>query len=243
MHVFFSGIGGTGISSLALIAHKAGYEVSGSDARPSGYLEYLAKHGVTDTHIGVDAEFIAQVHAKDPIDWYVYGSAQPMDFPNHPEFDFCKQHGIKMSKRDEFLNKLIQDKGLKLVAIAGTHGKTTTTAMATWVFKKLDIPLSYSGGTKLSFGEVGDFDPASKYFVYEADEYDHNFLSFYPEVALISGIDYDHADIYPTRESYEEAFSEFFEQSNKVVLWLDDAEKLGLEAEPKYTILDRGEPA
>jgi UDP-N-acetylmuramate--alanine ligase len=243
MHIYFSGIGGTAISSLALIAHKAGYDVSGSDARPSGYLKYLADHGVTNTHIGVDDDFIAKVHAQQPIDWYVYGSAQPIDFPNHPEFEFCKQHDIKMSKRDELLNKIIQDKGLKLIAVAGTHGKTTTAAMATWVFKQLGMPISYSGGAKLSFGDVGEYNPESKYFIYEADEYDRNFLGFYPELALISGVDYDHPDIYPTRESYEEAFLEFFDQSNKVVIWHNDAEQLGLQAEPKFNILDQGDPS
>jgi UDP-N-acetylmuramate--alanine ligase len=239
MHIYFSGIGGTAISSLALIAHEAGYKVSGSDARPSGYLKYLADHGVTDTHIGVDADFIARVHSQEPIDWYVYGSAQPMDFPDHPEFEFCRSQGIKMSKRDEFLSKIIQDKNLKLIAVAGTHGKTTTTAMAVWIFKRLSIPLSYSGGAKLSFGDVGEYDPKSKYFVYEADEYDRNFLSFYPEMSLISGIDYDHPDIYPTRESYEEAFLEFLDQSNHVVIWHDDAERLGIEAGHKFMVLDK----
>lgn len=242
-HIFFSGIGGTAISSLALIAHQAGYDVSGSDARPSGYLKYLADHGVTNTHIGVDDDFIAKVHAQQPIDWYVYGSAQPMDFPNHPEFEFCRQHGIKMSKRDELLNKIIQDKGLKLIAVAGTHGKTTTAAMATWVFKQLNLPISYSGGAKLSFGDVGEYNPESEYFIYEADEYDRNFLGFYPELALISGIDYDHPDIYPTRQSYDEAFLEFFDQSNQVVIWHNDAEQLGIEASHQYTILDKHDPA
>lgn len=243
MHIYFSGIGGTAISSLALIAHEAGYSVSGSDARPSAYLDYLAKHGVTDTHIGVDVDFIAQVHAKQPIDWFVYGSAQPIDFPNHPEFEFCRQHGIRMSKRDELLGMIIKDKELKLIAIAGTHGKTTTTAMAVWVFKQLGIPVSYSGGAKLSFGDVGEFNVQSQYFIYEADEYDRNFLGFYPELALISGIDYDHPDIYPTRQSYEEAFLEFFDQTDKVVIWQDDAERLAIEALPKYTVLDQTDPA
>ncbi|HET7528734.1 MAG TPA: Mur ligase domain-containing protein [Candidatus Saccharimonadales bacterium] len=243
MHVYFSGIGGTAISSLALIAYEAGYTVSGSDARPSAYLDYLAKHGVTDTHIGVDADFIAQVHARQPIDWFVYGSAQPIDFPDHPEFDFCRQNGIRMSKRDELLGKIIKDKRMKLIAVAGTHGKTTTTAMATWVFKKLDVPVSYSGGAKLSFGDVSEFSPESRYFVYEADEYDRNFLGFYPAISMISGIDYDHPDVYPTRQSYEEAFLEFFEQSDQVVIWHDDAERLAIEAGPKYSILDRTDPA
>jgi UDP-N-acetylmuramate--alanine ligase len=243
MHIYFSGIGGTAISSLALIAHEAGYEVSGSDARPSGYLEYLKEHGISNTHIGVDGDFIAAAHAKNPIDWFVYGSAQPMDFPDHPEFDFCRRNGIKMSKRDEFLSQLIKDKNLKLIAVAGTHGKTTTTAMATWVFKSLGTPLSYSGGAKLSFGDVSKFDPASQYFVYEADEFDRNFLSFYPEVSLISGIDWDHPDIYPTREGYLAAFSEFIEQTSHTFIWNADAQQLGLDASPEITVLDAEDPA
>jgi len=242
MHVYFSGIGGTGISSLALIAQKAGYEVSGSDARPSQYLKYLADHGVTNTHIGVDRGFIASVHAKHPIDWFVYGSAQPMDFPDHPEFAFCQEMGIKQSKRDEFLSQLITKNGLKLVAIAGTHGKTTTTAMAVWVFKQLGIPLSYSGGAKLSFGDQAEFDRSSQYFIYEADEYDRNFLSFHPEITLISGIDWDHPDIYPSREAYYQAFNEFISQSHQAVIWQNDAERLGLSQRDKILILDPKNP-
>jgi len=242
MHIFFSGIGGTAISSLALLAHEAGYQVSGSDARPSQYLEYLKEHGVTDTHMGVDKDFIAQIHAKNPIDWYVYGSAQPMDFPDHPEFEFCEQNHIKMSKRDEFLSKLIKDKGLSLIAIAGTHGKTTTTAMVTWVFKQSGLPLSYSGGAKLSFGDVGEYNAQSKYFVYEADEYDRNFLSFSPDISLISGVDYDHPDIYPTRQEYYDAFRQFLDQSQKVVMWDDDAKILGVENKDKSQILKHDDP-
>ena len=242
MHIYFSGIGGTAISSLALIAHEAGYEVSGSDARPSQYLDYLKQHGITNTHMGVDAEFISSVQSQNPIDWFVYGSAQPMDFPDHPEFEFCRQNGIKMSKRDEFLSQLIKDKGLKLIAIAGTHGKTTTTAMATWVFKSLGVPISYSGGAKLSFGDLAEFDPSAKHFVYEADEYDRNFLSFYPEIALISGIDWDHPDIYPTQEGYLAAFQEFIDQSSHSFLWNDDAQLLGLEASDSITPIDEHNP-
>lgn len=242
MHVYFSGIGGTGISSLALIAHEAGYDVSGSDARPSQYLEYLRGRGVINTHMGVDADFIASVHAKNPIDWFVYGSAQPMDFPDHPEFEFCRQNGIKMSKRDEFLSQLIKDKKLKLIAIAGTHGKTTTTAMATWLFKSFGVPVSYSGGSKLSFGDVAEYDPQAEYFIYEADEYDRNFLSFYPELALISGVDWDHPDIYPTREGYLAAFKEFIDQSARTFIWKDDAQTLGLEASDTVIPIDDQDP-
>lgn len=239
MHVFFSGIGGTGISSLALIAKEAGYEVSGSDARPSQYLDYLKKHGVNNTYVGLSREQIAAVHAKKPIDWYVYGSAQVMDFPDNPEMAFCQESGIKTTKRDEFLNEIITSKKLKMIAIAGTHGKTTTTSMAIWAFKQSGIPVSYSVGGKISFGDIGEYNQKSEHFVYEADEFDRNFLSFYPEVSMITGVDWDHPDIYPTRENYNQAFVEFIEQSNKVVAWQDDIEKLNLQPDSKFSVLAR----
>lgn len=238
MHVYFSGIGGTAIGPLALIAKSAGHEVSGSDARDSDYIRYLRQKGLDDIHIGQDGNQIASVHAKKPIDWFVYSSALPLTNPNHPELKFCQQHKIKTSKRDEFLSGLIKEKGLKLIAVTGTHGKTTTTAMAVWLFKQLGKPISYSVGAKLSFGEMGEFDPAGRYFVYEADEYDRNFLSFYPQAALISGLDWDHPDIYPTRESYYSAFLEFIGQSQQTVLWHNDAEKLALKSSDNLTVLD-----
>ncbi len=238
MHVFFSGIGGTAIGPLALIAKEAGHEVSGSDAHDSNYIKYLRQKGLGDIQIGQDGSQIAAAHAKQPIDWFVYSSALPMTDPDHPELKFCEQHGIKTSKRDEFLNGLIKEKNLKLIAITGTHGKTTTTAMAIWLFNQLGIPASYSVGAKLSFGEMGHFDASSQYFIYEADEYDRNFLSFYPEVTLISGLDWDHPDIYPTRETYYSAFLEFIDQGTQTVLWHDDAEKLALKAADNLKVLD-----
>jgi len=241
MHVYFSGIGGTAIGPLALIAQQAGYQVSGSDAKDSNYIKYLRQKGLSDIHIGQDGSQIAAVQAKKPIDWFVYTSALPMTDPHHPELEFCAQNGIKTSKRDEFLSGLIKEKNLKLIAVTGTHGKTTTTAMAIWLFRQLGIAASYSVGAKLSFGEMGHFDSLSQYFIYEADEYDRNFLSFYPEVGLISGLDWDHPDIYPTRESYYEAFLEFIEQSTQTVIWHDDAEKLALKAADKLKILDQND--
>src|SRR6185503_11878761 len=111
-----------------------------------------------------------------------------------------------------------------------------------WLFKSFGLPLSYSVGAKLSFGEMGRYEPDSKYFVYEADEFDRNFLSFYPEVSLIPGIDWDHPDIYPTRESYYQAFIEFIGQSAATYMWHDDAEKLALEASDSMKIIDDEDP-
>jgi UDP-N-acetylmuramate--alanine ligase len=243
MHIFFSGIGGTAIGPLALIARQAGYTVSGSDKQDSQYITYLKKHGIQDIHIGQEYEHIATVHATSPIDWFVYTSALPLEQPDAPELRFCREQHIKTSKRDELLNAIISDKHLKLIAVAGTHGKTTTTAMAIWLFKQLGLPISYSVGAKISFGEMGQYDPKSEYFVYEADEFDRNFLSFEPYMALIAGIDWDHPDVYPTRENYNQAFREFLEQSRYVTIWRDDIETLSTDPESSaYTILSKDDP-
>ncbi len=224
MHIYFSGIGGAGIGPLAEIAHKAGYAVSGSDKRDSNYLTYLRKHGITNIHIGQTREAIEAVHAKQPIDWFVYTSALPLENPNSPELVFCRDQDIKTSKRDELLNLILHDKQLDLIAIAGTHGKTTTTAMVTWLFKQLDLPVSYLLPAKVQFGDMGEYNAESHYFIYEADEFDRNFLAYEPRLSLISGVSWDHHELFPTRENYQAAFREFIAQSKKTFMWQEDAD-------------------
>ncbi len=243
MHIFFSGIGGTAIGPLALIAKQAGYEVSGSDKQDSQYIDYLREKGITDIHIGQDYDQINQAHDKKPISWYVYSSAVTLEQDDAPELKFCSDHNLRTSKRDELLNQIITDKKLKLIAIAGTHGKTTTTAMAVWLFKQLGIPVSYSVGAKISFGEMGQYQEGSEYFVYEADEFDHNFLAFKPYLSIITGVDWDHHEQFPSRENYQEAFKTFLGQSQNSVLWQEDAASLGIAASDTVSVLDKNDGA
>lgn len=242
MHIYFSGIGGAGIGPLALIASQAGYTVSGSDKQGSQYIDYLAKHGVTDVHIGQTAEAITDAHQKRPIDWIVYSSALEKENPNHPELTFAKEHDIRASKRDEFLNLILEQKNLKLIAIAGTHGKTTTTAMVVWLFKQLGVPLSYSVGAKISFGDMGHYKPGSEYFAYEADEFDRNFLAYQPYESLIVGVSWDHHEIFPTRDDYKQAFRDFIKQSEHSFIWQEDATYLGLKEDEHTGVLDADDP-
>lgn len=237
MHIFFSGIGGTGIGPLALVAKQAGYTVSGSDKQESGYIEYLRKHGITSITIDQGYDAIAAAHTQEPIDWYVYSSAVAIEHPDAPEFQFCHDHNIRMSKRDELLNEILQQKKLKLIAVAGTHGKTTTTAMAIWAMKQLGLPIGYILPAKSNFAEMGAYEAGAEYFVYECDEFDRNFLHFSPELSLITGIDWDHPDIYPTREEYYQAFREFIGQSSATVMWQSDVERIGGSASDTDTIL------
>lgn len=238
MHIFFSGIGGTAIGPLALIAHQAGYTVSGSDKQTSQYIDYLKKQGVQNITIGQEEAAIARVHEQTPIDWLVYSSAVSIENPDHPELVFAEQHNIRTSKRDELLTTILEETNKKLVAIAGTHGKTTTTAMAIWLFRQCNIPVSYSVGAKISFGDMGHFDATSEYFVYECDEFDKNFLAFHPYMSLITGIDYDHHEIFPTREDYQLAFKQFLGQSKWNIVWQSDVETNQLDTSGHYSILD-----
>lgn len=242
MHIFFSGIGGTGIGPLALIAHQAGFTISGSDKQDSSYIHYLKEKGVTDVHIGQEYEQIATVNARTPIDWFVYSSAIVKEQTSPPELRFCQENDIRHSKRDEFLNQFLTDKQLKLIAIAGTHGKTTTTAMAIWLFKQLGIAESHSVAAKSSFCEMGEYHEASEFFIYEADEYDRNFLAFHPYLSVITGIDWDHPDIFPTREEYLAAFKQFLSQSESAVLWDADMDRLGISPSDRLQQIREADP-
>ena len=229
MHIYFSGIGGTAIGPLALIAKQAGFEVSGSDKQDSQYIAYLRKRGITDIYIGQSSKRIAAVHDKNPIDWFVYTSALPIENPHAPELAYCKRQHIKTSKRDELLNLILQEKNLKLIAVAGTHGKTTTTAMIIWLCRQLGMKIGYSVGAKIPFGDMGHYEEGAEYFVYEADEFDRNFLAFNPEISVITGVTWDHHEIFPTREDYQQAFRDFINQSRYTILWRDEVEYLGLQ--------------
>lgn len=242
MHVYFSGIGGTGMGPLALIAKQAGFDVSGSDKQDSSYISYLRDQGITDIHIGQTTAAIAEVHNANPIDWYVYSAAVAIEQPDAPEFAFCRTHQIRLSLRDELINLILQEKQLDLIAIAGTHGKTTTTAMMVWICQQLRIPVSYSIGGKIPFADMGHYQPGSHFFIYEADEFARNFLAFHPALSVITGIDWDHPDIYPTRESYNAAFLEFLNQSQRAVMWEADTKTLNLPPSDNRLVLKPEEP-
>jgi len=223
MNIYLSGLGGVGIGPLTEIARDAGHTVMGSDLSESLLTEELRGQGIP-VNIGQDGTFLQECHEASPIDWFVYTSALPED---HPELTLARELGLRVGKRDEFLAYIIQEKDLKLIAIAGTHGKTTTTGMMVWAMQQLNLPVSYSVGTTLPFGPSGKFDPSSQYFIYECDEYDRNFLQFNPALSLLTSVDYDHPDTYPTEAEYTAAFQQFISQSQQTILWQNDADYIG----------------
>lgn len=223
MRIYFAGLGGVGVGPLAEIALDAGHDVLGSDIGESLMTKQLAERGV-DVHIGPqDGEFLHAKHNEAPIDWFVHSASLASD---NGELLAARNLDMYISKRDELLARIISEKKLKLIAISGTHGKTTTTGMMLWALQQLGVPVSYSIGTTISFGPSGYYDPSSEYFVYECDEFDSNMLHFHPHLSLITSLDYDHPDTYPTERDYLDAFSKFLQQSQHTIGWNRDLGKL-----------------
>ena len=227
MNVYISGISGTGMGPLALMAKQAGINVFGSDLFKGAIYDELIKAGI-EVKIGPQNGDFLESKLKEGIDWFVYTSALPKD---HAELRLARESEIKYTKRDDFTVFLVEKLGLKMVAIAGTHGKTTTTAMIIWVALKLGLPVSYIVGTTLGFAVSGAYKPGDQYFVYEADEYDRNFLKYHPWLAVITSVSYDHPDIYPTKGDYMAAFKQFESQSGEVIKDIKIDEEFGLAGE------------
>ncbi len=201
LKIHFIGIGGIGMSGIAEILLNLGYKVSGSDLSESQNVTKLKKQGA-EIYIGHKAENINEVQIV------VYSSA--IDASN-PEIQKAQQTKIPIIKRAEMLAELMR---LKYgIAIAGSHGKTTTTSFVSTIFKKLDLkPTCIVGGIVKNLGSQavnGD----GEFLIAEADESDGSFLYLNPIMSVITNIDNDHLDYYKTTENIHNAFTEF---SNKI---------------------------
>jgi len=216
MRIYFCGIGGAGLAPLAHLAVDCGFVVTGSDMTTSLSIPELQDRGIP-VSLNQDGQFLHQQHTTTSIDLFVYSSAIP---PEHPEYAYAQKNNIRSCKRDELISIILQQKKLQMLAVAGTHGKTTTTAMLVWLFQQLGEAVSYSIGSNITFGRNAGYQSGSRFFVYEADEFDKNFLHFQPHGALITSLDYDHPDTYPTSAEYFAAFEQFSRQSHHPVFVL-----------------------
>ncbi len=196
-HIHLIGIGGTGLSAIARLLLESGYTVSGSDMLASPLAQDVREAGA-QVFIGHAAENISGA------DLIVRSSAIP---DTNVEVQQALQKGVPVLKRADFLGQLMD--GRQGIAVAGTHGKTTTTAMIAWMLSALGQDPSFIvGGVISNLGtnaRAGD-GPA---FVIEADEYDRMFLGLKPDIAVITNVGHDHPDIYPSPEDFRRAFQDF----------------------------------
>ncbi len=199
-HIHLIGIGGSGLSAIALFLKEKGYQVTGSDRTFSPLAMQLAGEGVA-VHAGHDP---ANVRGADLV---VRSSAVPSD---NPEVAAARAAGIPVLKRQEFLAELTA--GKTCLAVAGTHGKTTTTAMLAWVLTCLGQDPSYIIGGVSKNLKRNAHAGQGEWFVIEADEYDSMFLGLNPQAILLTTVEHDHPDCFPTSEVYFDAFQQFIDR-------------------------------
>ena len=196
-HIHFIGIGGAGLSAIARILLERGFKISGSDLQSSALTAALAADG-------------AQIYrGHDPA--HLQGAqlvlASSAVAPQHPEIRAAQAQGIPVCKRRDILAALLQ--GHHSIAVAGTHGKTTTTAMIVHILQQADRDPSFIvGGTMGSSGKNAAVGSGSA-FVIEADEYDNMFHGLRPDAAVITNIEHDHPDFFKSPQQLQAAFRTF----------------------------------
>ena len=208
--VHFVGIAGAGMRALAELLARRGVNVTGCDANPGATADLQA--------LGIQ---VARGHSPDHVDAareLIVTSAMPR---THPELLRAKELGIPITRRAEALGRAVA--GGRVVGIAGTHGKTTTTVMTTAALTSAGLK-----PTGIAGGRVGDWNGNLRYasdelFVVEADEYDRSFLTLSPSIAVVTNVEADHLDIYRDLEDITSTFSRFVRDAAGIVLCDDDS--------------------
>ncbi|MDI6857596.1 MAG: UDP-N-acetylmuramate--L-alanine ligase [Dehalococcoidia bacterium] len=220
------GIGGVHMSAIADILLTRGHEISGSDLRLSALTERLAARGAA-VHEGHSAEYV------DNAELVVTTSAATKD---NPEINEARRRGIPVVKRADMVARLME--GKRSIAIAGTHGKTTTTSLVSLMLVEAGLsPTFLVGGDVVNLAtnsRAGD----GPHIVVEADEFDAAFLSYEPETAVVTNIEPDHLDFYGTFDELKSAFAQFLKNvppQGRIIACADDpvtAEMLGRGKSP-----------
>lgn len=204
--VYFLGVGGIGMSALARYFLHEGYAVAGYDRTPSALTAELEREGAA-VHYDDDPALIPEAFRCKESTMVVYTPAIPAD---HREWAFFREGGFTIEKRSQMLGHLAE--GKLVMAVAGTHGKTTTTTLTAWLnHRAAGEGSAFLGGISRNFSSnlvLGE----GRRLAVEADEYDRSFLRLYPDIAVVTAADADHLDIYGTVEVVREAFSQFIRQ-------------------------------
>ena len=223
--VYFLGIGGIGMSALARYFKSIGKKVSGYDKTPTVLTGKLEEEGI-DIHFEDNISLID----KDA-DLVVYTPAVPKD---HKEYNYLLENNYTVLKRSDVLGMIT--KGTFSICVAGTHGKTTTSAMIAHLLRHSEYGCNaFLGGIASNYG-TNFWSSEKNVSVAEADEYDRSFLKLFPDIAVITAMDADHLDIYGTAEKLQDAFIEFANQVKTGGLLIN---KFGLSRSNEFKTADK----
>ncbi len=218
LHVHFMGIGGSGMSAVAKLAQAEGYKVSGCDLQETN--QYLLQQDPNQLQVykGHDVAHL------DSVDILAVTPATFFQAQGVEEFKEAKKRGILM-KWQEFLGKYLQ-KEKTVISVAGTHGKSTTTALLSLVFQEAGLdPNVMIGATIRSWGK-NYRSGKGEYFITESDEFSDNYLSYYPEIIILNNIEFDHPDYFSSWEQYLDSFKKFISnlKGKKILIFNQDSE-------------------
>lgn len=220
-NIYFIGIGGIGMSAIARYYKFKGCNVSGYDKTESELTEELIAEGI-GVHYEDNTDFIPK-DVKNTL--VVYTPAIPHDLK---ELVYVQEHGYTLLKRSKTLGEIA--KGQRCLAVAGTHGKTTTSTLLAHIFTDSKVGCSaFLGGISKNY-DTNLLVSHNPTIVAEADEFDRSFLQLFPEIAVITAMDADHLDIYGDLKHVHEAFQAFAGQVSGTVIT-----KLGLDITPNHT--------
>ncbi len=211
--VHFVGVGGAGMSAVAWLAHAGGAKVSGCDASTGPYLEELKARGM-NVLIGHDVTHVESAHS------IVVTSAVKSDMP---ELQAAQKSGVPVLHRSQALARAVE--GNRVIAVAGSHGKTTTAAMTAHALHAAGIQASFAIGAPVrGFPDAvgGGYRGTAKVAVIEADESDGSFVAYTPDVAVITNVEPEHLDHFDSPEAVEDAFVEFASRARVVIVCADD---------------------
>ena len=203
--VYLIGIGGIGMSALAKYYRQNGLVVAGYDLTPSPVTDMLAEVGIevhfNDDVNSIPSEFRYGTEGK----LVIYTPAVPAD---HAQLNFLREQGHTVIKRSEALGKISENH--RTIAVAGTHGKTTTSSILAHILKQTELDCTaFLGGMSTNYNSNFLSSTSSPFMVVEADEYDRSFLKLSPEMAIVTSMDPDHLDIYGDAAGLNRSFQEF----------------------------------
>lgn len=213
-NIHFIGVGGVGMSGLAILLHRMGHRVSGCDAAKSKYLEPLLKEGI-EVYLGHDPSHLKEAEIV------VYSSAIPKD---NPEIREAKERGLLLVPRARMLSEVMQIYP-KSIVVAGSHGKTTTTSLIAEILLNLNLHPTVIVGGIINNIKSHSLLGSGDYLVAEADESDGSFLLYSPFIEVITNIDREHLDFYADFQAIKKAFANFIlrvHPEGKVILCKDD---------------------